>query len=214
MKKETEARSRRQRKVAYRHEDLKSSLLQEALLFLKNNAAKDLSLRELARRLDVSHMAPYRHFSNKEELLAEIVERGFKSLSRMFDTARTTAPASFPALFKAYGKAYISFVMEHPDQARLMFSGLICEPKKYQSAHEAGQKTFMRLFELMTWGQETGHVEKKDDPFMLSLMVWSAVHGSSMLMIENQFAMIDNAPEVQLEKYVDFMAEKILKGLL
>ena len=200
-------------KKNYHHDDLKSSLITEALSFLKKNSIDELSLRELARRLDVSHMAPYRHFKTKEDLFAEIIERGFNSLTESFDKAKAQSQPDFLSNFAALGKAYIQFFIQNPEQARLMFSGLLCDPKNYLSAHEAGQKAFGKLLELIIWGQESGKINKSDNPYMLSLMVWSSVHGSAMLMLENQFAMIDNSPEVQLEKYVEFMAQKLISGL-
>ncbi len=201
------------KKDNYHHYDLKSSLVFEALLFLKKNSIDELSLRELARRLDVSHMAPYRHFKTKEDLFAEIIERGFNSLTQAFEKAKAQAKTEFHAAFTALGKAYILFFMQNPEQSRLMFSGLVCDPNQYKSAHDAGQKAFGKLLELIIWGQEIGQINKTDNPYLLSLMVWSSVHGSAMLMLENQFSMIDNSPEIQLEKYVDFMSEKLLQGM-
>jgi AcrR family transcriptional regulator len=202
----------KEKSESYHREDLKSALVAEALSFLKSHPAESLSLRELARRLKVSHMAPYRHFPTKEDLFAEIIEKGFKSLTQSFAQARAQAKDSFPFVFSAFGKAYIRFFLDNPEQARLMFSGLLCDPSKHISAYQAGQEAFDQLLQLIQWGQKTGQMKRKDDPHLLGLMIWSAVHGSAMLMLENQFSMIDNAPEVQVEKYVDFMSARILKG--
>ncbi len=201
------------KKDTYHHHDLKTSLIREALNFLKKNPASQLSLRELARKLKVSHMAPYRHFKTKEDLIAEIIEKGFQALTLKFDEAKTQANGDFQQIMNLFGKVYIRFCLENPEQVRLMFSGLLCDPEQYLSTHQAGQVAFSRLLELIKWGQENGHLRPNDDPYLLSLMIWSSVHGSAMLMLENQFAMIDNAPEVQVEKYVDFMSERMINGL-
>jgi AcrR family transcriptional regulator len=207
------AKKVRGEKKTYHHENLKESLIQEALLFLRNGRAEDLSLRDLSRRLRVSHMAPYRHFASKEDLLAEIIKNGFRSLTSRFRKIEFKAAKDFEVAFARHSQAYIEFVLESPDHARLMFSGLLNDPKKYISAHQAGQEAFLRLLELIQFGQKCGRIRKNDDPMMVGLMVWSAVHGSAMLMIENQFSKIDNAPSVKLDVYNRFMSQRILKGL-
>jgi Tetracyclin repressor-like, C-terminal domain len=107
----------------------------------------------------------------------------------------------------------VSFFVKNPDQARLMFNSSMCDPQKFPLAHQAGMETFNRLVSLIQRGQTEGHIHKKDDPIMLALMIWSSIHGTAMLMLENQFKTIDNAPEVQLDVFVKFTTERLLKGL-
>lgn len=201
------------KKSSYHHDDLRSALVKEALLFIKSHSADELSLRDLARRLKVSHMAPYRHFKTKEDLLAAIIENGFLRMTAMFDEIKLTGKTSFIDTLAFYGKAYVRFMVQNSDQARLMFSGLLCDPQKFPTTHSAGMGTFGRLANLIKRGQDEGHVRKKDDPMMISLMIWSSIHGTAMLMLEDQFKMIDNAPEVQMDIFVQFMAERLIKGL-
>jgi AcrR family transcriptional regulator len=201
------------KKDNYHHENLKQDFIKEALRFLKTGSAEELSLRELSRRLGVSHMAPYRHFATKEDLLAEIIEDGFNNLSSRFEKVPIETGPAYETSFREHGKAYIQFVLDNHDQARLMFSGLLCDPKKHMAAHLAGQKAFQRLIDLIQGGQRSGYIRESDNAFMLGFMIWSTVHGSAMLMLENQFGMIENAPSFELDPYVHFMSEKMLKGL-
>jgi AcrR family transcriptional regulator len=202
------------KKDSYHHKDLHEQIVAEAIKFLKNHSAEELSLRQIARNLGVSHMAPYRHFSNKEDLLAAIIEDGFKKLTKMFDEVNTSSSKDFKKVLAGMGKAYIKFFIGFPDQARLMFSGLLCNPEKHLAAHAAGQDAFARLFKLIEAGQQLGHFNKSDNPYMLSMMIWSNVHGAAMLMLENQFNMIDSAPEIQTDIFMDFMSDKLMKGLV
>lgn len=214
MKKKKVIRRQTQRKQ-YHHPDLRDQLVSAAIDFIKDHRAEDLSLREIARGLGVSHMAPYRHFATKEDLLAAVIENGFRRMSESFDQVKADKQGlSFPKLFSEMGKAYVRFVIQNPDQARLMFSGLLCEPDRHLEAHAAGQGAFKKLLEMIELGQAGGFLSKKDNPYMLGLMIWSSVHGTSMLMLEDQFSMIDSAPEVQLDRFVDFMTEKMMKGLM
>lgn len=211
--KKTKATTAKTKKSTYHHDDLRSELVKEALLFLKSHRIEDLSLRDLARRLKVSHMAPYRHFATKEDLLVVIIEEGFRQMTAMFDEIKISGKTSFVDTLAFYGKAYVRFFINNPDQARLMFSGLMCDPEKHPKAHSAGMETFGRLVSLVERGQAEGHIRKKDNPMMVSLMIWSSIHGTSMLMLENQFKTIDNAPEVQMDVFVNYTAERLLNGL-
>ncbi len=213
-----DVRQQTKAKNSYHHDNLRGALIAEALGFLKNGRAEDLSLRDLARKIGVSHMAPYRHFQTKEDLLAAIIEDGFNKLSEKFELLKAQGVQEFSSInfelaFRNQGKAYIQFVLDNPDQARLMFSGLLCDPHKHLAAHEAGQKTFLKLVDLIRLGQMSGYIKKEDDPHFLGLVIWSAVHGSAMLMIENQFSMIEGAPELEIDNYMDFMTKKMLYGL-
>lgn len=64
-------------KQTYHHGDLRSSIITEALSWIEQENIVSLSLRGIARRLWVSHNAPYRHFPDKESLLVAIAEIGF-----------------------------------------------------------------------------------------------------------------------------------------
>jgi AcrR family transcriptional regulator len=212
--KKAKVKATKTKKKQYHHPDLRDQLVQAAVDFIKDHRAEDLSLREVARGLGVSHMAPYRHFKTKEDLLAAVIQDGFTKLSADFDRVRQDkSKVRFPKLFAEMGKAYVRFVIEHPDQARLMFSGLLCDRQRHLEAHVAGQLTFKKLLEMIELGQTEGYFSKKENPYMLGLMIWSSVHGTSMLMLEDQFRAIDSAPEVQVDLFVDYLTEKMMSGL-
>ncbi|MGQ0655494.1 MAG: TetR/AcrR family transcriptional regulator, partial [Betaproteobacteria bacterium] len=73
-----------------------------------------LSLREVARRARVSHNAPYRHFPDRDALLAALAEEGFEQLAE-----RLTVNQG-----REMGAAYVRFALEHPQRFRLMFGGM------------------------------------------------------------------------------------------
>ena len=200
-------------KKTYHHDGLRQLLLEEAIRFLKTRPVQELSLREIARSLGVSHMAPYRHFPSKEELLAAVIEDGFHKLSARFRADSQKTYNSYHEMFISLGKNYVEFFLQNPDQARLMFSGVLCDKEKYPKPHEAGQETFGFLLQLIQKGQKEGHISPQENPYLLGLMIWSAVHGTAVLMLEDQFEMIDHAPEVQMDIFMNFMGQKILKGV-
>ena len=68
-------------KRPYHHRDLRQALIRSALEILSEAGVAGLSLRAAARRAGASAMAPYRHFADKEALLAAVAEYGFRELA-------------------------------------------------------------------------------------------------------------------------------------
>ncbi|MGA8006725.1 MAG: TetR/AcrR family transcriptional regulator [Burkholderiales bacterium] len=83
---------------------------------LDQSGAATLTLREAARRAGVSHSAPYRHFADREALLAEVVAQGFMQLAA---TLREAASAGGTEV----AQAYLRFALGHPSRYRLMYAG-------------------------------------------------------------------------------------------
>ncbi len=94
----------------YHHGDLRAALLDAALELLDDPEA--FSLRAVARRAGVSPNAPYRHYEDKEALLAAVAAHGFDRLADRLDAAGTHADMA---------QAYVAFALEHPGLFRLMY---------------------------------------------------------------------------------------------
>src|SRR3954452_10961890 len=91
----------------YHHGNLRSELLEQAERTLRERGAVELSLRELAREVGVSHAAPRRHFRDKQALLDALAESGFVRLGADLDRAMTRAGGDFRARLAAFAKAYV-----------------------------------------------------------------------------------------------------------
>src|SRR4051795_10857427 len=105
----------------YHHGNLRSALLEAAERTLADGG--ELSLRELAREVGVSHAAPRRHFAGKQALLDALAEDGFERLGA---DLRSSAAAAGPGLAAApppLGRAYVRFATEHAALLELMFAG-------------------------------------------------------------------------------------------
>src|SRR5689334_1657694 len=94
---------------AYHHGDLRNALIQAGLKILAKEGAQALTLREVARRANVSHAAPYRHFASKEALLAAIAEEGFNEFAaRLQVVAQNNTSDPRAQLYEAT-RAYVQF---------------------------------------------------------------------------------------------------------
>jgi len=96
----------------YHHGDLRTALLQAAGRALEKDGPDAISLRELARRADVSHNAPYRHFPDRRALLDALAEDGFAQLARDL----------LGKPWREQAVAYVRFALANPERFRLMFA--------------------------------------------------------------------------------------------
>lgn len=99
--------------------DLKQACVQAAHAFIAEHGVEQLSLREVARRLGVSHQAPYRHYANRDELLAAVIRRCFRRFADALDARPVCTDAR--ADLAALGLRYLAYAAEHPLEYRLMF---------------------------------------------------------------------------------------------
>lgn len=186
---------------SYHHGDLKNALIAAGLELLASEGVERLTLRAVARGAGVSHTAPYRHFANKEALLAAIAEDGFAQLTADLSTALGNHLSNHlgnnvgnhqtaTTQVVAGGLAYVQFAQQNPAIFRLMFSHLVGDRSQYPTLHLAAKHSFNTLLAAVVDGQTRGEfVAGPADALTMSL--WAMVHGLATLVIDNQ---IPSAP--------------------
>jgi AcrR family transcriptional regulator len=141
----------------YHHGNLRAELLGEAERTVREEGVEKLSLRELARALGVSHGAPRRHFPDRQALLDALAEAGFVRLGRELRAALDAAGPEFAQRLAATATAYTHFATADAALLELMFAG------KHRQAdgplHDAAERTFSVMLELIAQGQAEGALE-------------------------------------------------------
>lgn len=171
----------------YHHGNLRQALLAEALASLRTEGAENLSLRALARALGVSQAAPYRHFADKESLLAELAAQGFRELGDGMRVAMESPHLPPAAAMQASGVSYIRFATRHPELYRLMFGTCRVDRTRYAGLDEAAADAFSALLAAIQRGVDSGNF--RDEPVMVMAMAaWSIVHGFASLAIDGQLS--------------------------
>ena len=94
----------------YHHGHLEETLLETAIQLIGEVGPAGFTLREVARRAGVSHNAPYRHFADREKLLAAVAAQGFRELTQAMRDA-TQGQAEPLDRLKVAGLAYIEFAL-------------------------------------------------------------------------------------------------------
>lgn len=159
----------------YHHGDLRSALLAVADQLIDEADAGAISLREVARRAGVSAPATYRHFRDKEALLAAVAKKGFDD----FGTALGAAVAEADDPLAAMGQAYVRFALVRPGRFRLMYGPAIADRGRYpelQAAWLAATEAMGAALKARSPGvAEVG---------IASLKLWCMVHGLSQLLLD------------------------------
>ena len=169
----------------YHHGDLRQALLDATVALVEREGRQALTLRGVARLLGVSQAAPYRHFPDKEALLAAVAEEGLKVLAARMREAAALQGEDLPARLQALGVAYVEFAVAHTARFRVMFMALAAEVDAYPSLSEAYGQVFGLLLEAITACQARGLV-RAGDPRRLALSAWSIVHGLAELETNGQ----------------------------
>ncbi|AUX70913.1 hypothetical protein CHX26_08725 [Porphyrobacter sp. HT-58-2] len=190
---------------------LREACLAEALAIINSEGVEKLSLRDVARRLGVSHQAPYRHFPSRDHLLAEIVRQAFADFA---DALRAVPCSHDPAADTlAMGFAYIGFALREPLKYRLMFGGSLPEPEAHpdmmHGAREAFEVLRAALIRLATARGVTPEREAIDNE---ALFAWSSLHGMVSLLRSDAMGTLDLAPGAR-EAFIMQALRKIGVGL-
>ena len=168
------------RRRPYHHGNLREALLEAAIRLVAEVGPAGFPMREVARRAGVSHNAPYRHFRDKEELLAAVATQGFRELTEAMQEAARSKPSALDRL-KHSGLAYIAFALRRPEHFTVMFDVPATETQNKECA-EAGEQAFGTLMSFIEGAQRAEELPP-DDTLRRALEAWSLVHGIAKLAI-------------------------------
>jgi AcrR family transcriptional regulator len=173
---------------AYHHGDLRRAVLQEALRAIAEEGPAAVSLRELARRVGVSHAAPAHHFRDKPGLLTAVAAEGFRLLA---EGLRVTYERT--ESFLEVGVAYVRFATRHRPYFEVMFRPDLYRRDDPELVEASGRAAAMLYGPV---GELTG--EKADeDVLRAGVAAWALVHGLATLFVNGNLpARLGRDPEV------------------
>jgi AcrR family transcriptional regulator len=159
--------------ASYHHGDLRKALVDEAARLVEGEGVDALTLRELARRLDVSHAAPAHHLADKTALLAELAAVGFEELAVALEEGAHSGRTPAAQLREA-GRAYLHFALRRPGHYRVMFGRQLRAVPPTSRLAAAGDRAFAVLQRAVTAAL----------PAQAAFFAWSATHGAAMLLLD------------------------------
>lgn len=166
----------------YHHGDLKNALMAAASGLLAQRGAESVSLREISQAAGVSHAAAYRHYADKQALLADLAEAGFRELADINRQVIAATRGGPLEQLKACGRAYVEFGVRQPHLLQLMFGGVIADWESHAGLADASGQLAQTLAGIVASGQASGDI-RAGDVGDLTLSAWSLVHGLALLIV-------------------------------
>lgn len=168
---------------SYHHGNLRNELLDTAEAQLADTNVDELSLRALARAIGVSQTAPYRHFKDKNELLAALATRGYRALLSALKASADGAEGDPRAEMLGFAQSYVSYAINHTDLFKLMFGPTLQPQSHYPDLYQASRDTYELVRSIMRRGIEQGLFRDENDHYMANAG-WSGIHGLAMLKVD------------------------------
>jgi AcrR family transcriptional regulator len=159
----------------YHRSNLPNALRAAARTILDEAGPDVVGLRETARRVGVSATAAYRHFTNKEDLLASVAAEGFRELAAAMETGATESDP-----LSAVGLAYVEFALQKRGLFRLMFGPILVGRAKYPDLNEAASAVFGLLQRVAVSADEQPREDNS-----AGMAAWGLVHGLSSLFVDD-----------------------------
>jgi AcrR family transcriptional regulator len=160
----------------------RDALVEAAAQLLDDGGVAAVTLREVGHRAGVSHNAPYRHFADKEALLAAVAAR--ELTNRNVVATAATRRRRPPAALRAFLTDFVGWALAHPARFRLVFGAWTTADADLATAAAAAREA---LVELVRTNQQTGHLPA-GDPERLAALVQAVSHGAVELALPGHLA--------------------------
>jgi AcrR family transcriptional regulator len=187
----------------YHHGNLREALIAAALELISEKGPGGFTFAEAARAAGVSPAAPYRHFRDRDALMADVARRGFEAFAVALTSAWDGGAPAARAAFDRVGRAYLEFARAAPAYFSAMFeSGLSFAD--YPDVRAEADKAFAVLREACEGIIATLPSTKRPPAMMMALHIWALSHGIAALFGRGDRARrpIPMAPEELLEAAV------------
>jgi AcrR family transcriptional regulator len=172
--------------------ELRERILRASVELIEEEGLAHLSMREVARRAGVTHQAPYHHFTDREAILGEIAELGFRMLGQRIEQVDRKSPSCGPERqvdrLIALGETYVEFACKHPAHFRIMFRPELVDLERCPGARAEGDKTFGAVQRIVHEAVEAG-VPAEPSEAALVAFLWSTGHGLACLLLDGPLAM-------------------------
>jgi AcrR family transcriptional regulator len=164
----------------YHHGNLKEALIQAALDLIRAKGPAGFTFAEAARAAGVSPAAPYRHYRDRDALLADVAQRGFVLFGNVLQAAWDEGRPDPLRALDAVGKAYLAFARSKPAYYAAMLDSGVSASANPDLAAAAD-----RAFDMLRRAVEAvvATMPPKDRPpvTMMALHIWSQAHGIASL---------------------------------
>ncbi len=164
----------------YHHGNLREALIDAALSLIASKGPAGFTFAEAARSAGVSPAAPYRHYKDREALIADVAVKGFDAFTKALTEAWQDGKPEPFAAFKRLGRAYLDFARSEPSFYSAMFeTGLDLD--QHDELRKAGDAAFQVLRDAVEVLLAQAPEGKRPPALMVALHVWAVSHGIATL---------------------------------
>jgi AcrR family transcriptional regulator len=187
------------RRTTYRHGDLHRALVEAGTELARAGGPDAVVLREATRRVGVAPNAAYRHFADRQALLAAVRSAALSALAAAIEAQLATLPPGHDpaeaarAHLRAVGTGYLRFAQAEPGLFRTAFS--VPADRQDAASPARADNSGMRPFQLLAAaldGLVDAGVLPRDRRPGAELLAWSAVHGLAVLLIDGPLRSLDH----------------------
>jgi AcrR family transcriptional regulator len=164
----------------YHHGNLREALIQAALDLIGEKGPTGFTFAEAARSAGVSPAAPYRHFRDRDELLADVAARGFAAFADALEAAWEDGRPEPARAFERVGRAYLAFAHDEPAYYSAMFeSGIsVADTPALREASDRAYAVLRSASEALVAAMPA---KSRPPAAMVGFHVWALAHGVASL---------------------------------
>lgn len=193
----------------YHHGDLRNALIIAAGELIKEKGSLDFAMVDAARRANVSSAAPYRHFADKDALLQAVSDVAFLALDKVARAVAALHPYGSSESIIAQGKAYITFVSDHPAFYDLMWGDLGLRRKNPSDAELKTSGFYILVDSVQVWCEKARL--KHYNALELAVKFWAMAHGLACLAMSRNIEQV--MPGADVFNLFESSANTFLEGL-
>jgi AcrR family transcriptional regulator len=172
--------SRDEGRRGYHHGNLREALIRGALELIADKGPAGFTVAEAARSAGVSPGAPYRHFRDRDDLMADVAGRGFERFTAELERAWNEGRPDPLRAFENLGRAYLAFARNEPAYYAAMFEAPL-PLKDHPELAQAGERAFAVLRRAAETLSARAPEGKRPPALMMALHVWALSHGIASL---------------------------------
>lgn len=178
-----------------------------ALEILEAQGPDAVSMRRIAHAVEVTPMAIYHHFPNRQALLDVVVDCEFAGFLESMRSRPTGG--SIESLILDCMDAYIDYALDRPRIFDYVFSQPRPNARRYSDDFRARRSpTLNPIADLVARGMNSGYL-KNDDAWEIALELWAHVHGYIVLYRAGRFRL----SPVEFRKLVKRSMRRLIDGL-
>lgn len=161
----------------YHHGDLRAAAIGATLDIIREDGLDAVTMRNVAKRVGVTHGALYQHFRDKKLLLSVVSEQGYEKLATKMRAARRRAGPDPLAQIRSLAVAYVFFAADEPAHFRVMSEPeLTCDADEYPPLWDAHNAVVDLIVQAVEAAQQRGKL-RPGDSRDVAMTLWTFTHG-------------------------------------